>query len=288
MSTFSRANRIWRKACYRLYSDLLMPNRLDLFDRLLQTAIDCGYETHSILSFWQLLEAGRRLSGKKYLILRHDVDTDAATACRMWGLERKRDVLSSFYFRLSTLSPSLMKEMHASGVEASYHYEEVATVSKHKGLTTVDDVYHELARMREMFRLNLFRLREQTGLPMLSAASHGDFTNRKLGIPNTVILADNAFRNQVDIKVEAYDQALMSHVTSRHSDKAYPVFWAPDDPLSAFRRGEKVVHILTHPRQWHAAPSVNLSDDLSRAWEGARYCLKAARRSRNLDGAPLN
>src|SRR6266700_6209585 len=80
LSTFSRANRIWRKACYRLYSDLLMPNRLDLFDRLLQTAIDCGYETHSILSFWQLLEAGRRLSGKKYLILRHDVDTDAATA----------------------------------------------------------------------------------------------------------------------------------------------------------------------------------------------------------------
>ena len=71
-----------------------MPNRLDLLDRLLQTAIDCGYETHSILSFWQLLEAGRRLSGKKYLILRHEVDTDAATACRMWGLERKRDVLS--------------------------------------------------------------------------------------------------------------------------------------------------------------------------------------------------
>jgi hypothetical protein len=285
---FGTPNRIWRKACYRLYSDLLMPSRLELFDRLLQTAVDGGYETHSILSFWQLLEAGRRLSGKKYLILRHDVDTDAATACRMWELERKRNVISSFYFRLSTLSPSLMSEMHASGVEASYHYEEVATISKQRGLTTVRDVYDQLPEIREMFKLNLFRLRERTGLLMLSAASHGDFVNRKLGITNTVILADKTFRDEVNIKVEAYDQALMSYVTSRHSDRAYPVFWAPDDPLSALRRGEEVVHILTHPRQWHAAPSVNLSDNLGRAWEGARYYFKSARRNRNLDGVTLN
>ncbi len=270
---FGTPNQIWRKACYRVYSDLLMPNRLDLFDRLLQTAVDCGYETHSILSFWQLLETGRRIPGKKYLILRHDVDTDPVTARRMWELERKRNVLSSFYFRLSTFSPSLMREMHASGVEASYHYEEVATVSKLKGLTTVADVYHELPQMRDMFRCNLFRVREQSGLPMLSAAAHGDFLNRRLGIPNTVILAEKSFRREVNIRVEAYDQSFMSQVTARHCDKAYPVLWAPSDPLTALRQGNEVVYILTHPRQWRAVATVNLSDDLGRLWQGVRYYL---------------
>jgi hypothetical protein len=265
---------------YRLYSDLMMPDRLDLFDRLLQTALDCGYQTHSILSFWELVEAGNQLSDGKYLILRHDVDTDSDTARRMWELERKRKVLSSFYFRLSTFSPSLLREMHASGTEVSYHYEEVATVSKQRGLTTVDDVYRHLVQMQELFKSNLFGLREQTGLPMLSVASHGDFINRKLGIPNTIVLADKAFRSEVNIKVEAYDQSLMSHVTSRHSDRAYPVFWSPDDPLNALRRGETVVHILTHPRQWRATARINVLDDLGRMWQGARYHLMA--RSRNL------
>jgi hypothetical protein len=256
-----------------------MPSRLDLFYRLLQTALDNGYETHSIFSFWQLLKNGGQVPSKKYLILRHDVDTDAVTARRMWELEQNRGVVSSFYFRLSTLSPALMKDMHASGVEASYHYEEVATVSKQKGLTTADEVHRELPRMREMFRRNLFRLREQTGLPMLTAAAHGDFANRRLGITNTIILADKAFRIEVKIAAEAYDRDLMDHVTSRHSDKPYPVFWAPDDPLNALREGSQVVHILTHPRHWRVAPTINLLDDLDRFSQGVRYRWAAASRS---------
>jgi hypothetical protein len=256
-----------------------MPSRLDSYDGLLQAALDSGYETHSLLSFWQLLETGRPVSGKKYLILRHDVDTDAVTARRMWELERKHAALSAFYFRLSTLSPSLMTEIHASGAEVGYHYEELATVSKEKGLTTAADVYRELPHMRERFRRNLFRLRERTGLPMLTAASHGDFANRKLGIANTVILADRAFRNEVNIVVEAYDQDLMDHVTSRHSDKPWPTLWTPDDPRNALRQGKEVVHILTHPRQWRAVPTDNLLDDLGRLWQGVRYHFTAATRS---------
>jgi hypothetical protein len=278
MGAFSTVNSVWKRVWYRIYSDLLMPSRLSGYDRLLETALDHGYETHSIISFWQLLATGRRIAGKKYLILRHDVDTDAVTAGRMWELERQRNAVSSFYFRLSTFSPSLMKEMHLSGFEASYHYEELATVTKKKGLTTSDEVFRELPRMRQMFKCNLFSLRERTGLPMLTAASHGDFANRKLGIANTLVLADDKFRSEVNIVVEAYDRALMNAVTSGHSDKAYPVFWTPDDPLKALREGKEVVHILTHPRQWRAVPTYNVLDNLGRLWEGARYRFAAATR----------
>jgi len=266
-------------AQHRVYSDFFMPSRFDDLDRLLRIALDCGYETHSIISFWQLLKNAGLARGKKYLILRHDIDTDPLTASRMWEAEQKYGVVSSFYFRLSTLSPSLMKEMHESGVEASYHYEEVATVSKEKGLATAKEVDSELSYIRERFKSNLLRLREQTGLPMLTAASHGDFVNRKLRIANTVILADQVFRDEVNIIVEAYDRALVDPVTSRHSDKAYPVFWSPDDPLNAFRKGTDVVYILLHPRQWRAMASYNLLDNAGRMWQGIRYRLATAARS---------
>jgi hypothetical protein len=278
MGKLTSVQRAYRSAAHRVYADLLMPNRLRSFDHLLQVAKDCGYEMYSVLSFWLLIDSGRYDPDKKYVILRHDVDTDVQTARRLWEIENRRGVHSSFYFRLSTWAPSLMKDIHASGSEASYHYEEVATVVKQKGLTTIAEVRRELPRIREMFKHNLFRLREQTNLPMLSVASHGDFANRKLGVQNTIILDDGAFRRETGIKVEAYDDALTSRISSRHSDKAYPVFWVPDDPITAFRMGDSVVQILVHPRQWCASALINLADDLGRLWEGTRYKLLTCNR----------
>lgn len=288
MGLLDGADRAVKAGWNRLYANFLMPARLDEYERLLRAALGCEYQVHSIVSFWQQLQGGRApLRGTNHLILRHDVDTDPATAEQMWRVERKLGVSSTYYFRLSTLSFSLMKEMDDSGFEASYHYEEVATVAKQRGLSTPGDVYRELPRMRAIFSDNLRRLREQTGLPMITAASHGDFINRKLGIANTVMLDDKAFRAEVGISLEAYDQELNTHVTSRHADRPYPLFWYPDDPLSAITRREPVILVLTHPRQWRASPAENLSQDFGRLWEGARYRITATAR-RAFHSAPLS
>ncbi len=69
-------------------------------------------------------------------MLRHDVDTDPGTAAAMWDIERELGVESSYFFRLSTLAPALMADIAAGGSEASYHYEEVATVAKRRRLRT--------------------------------------------------------------------------------------------------------------------------------------------------------
>src|SRR5262249_27513079 len=150
--------------------------------------LDCGYVSYSISGFWRALNLGEL--APKCLILRHDVDTDVATAEQMWRAETKLGCISSYYFRLSTFTPALMREMHHAGFEASYHYEEIAAVAKSSGLTTAAQVRAALPVIRNLFRINLSSLRSRTGLPMTSVASHGDFVNRRLAISNTTILED--------------------------------------------------------------------------------------------------
>ncbi len=133
---------------------------------------------------------------------------------------------------------------------------------------------------RDLFRRNLEALRSATGLPMQVVAAHGDFMNRRLGILNSAILADEAFRRDVGVVLETYDNSFMRHVTSRHADMQHPTYWAPEDPRAALVRLEPVVYLLVHPRPWHVVRAVNARDDLLRAWESLRHATGPARRAR--------
>jgi hypothetical protein len=267
-----------RPAAQRLYADFLMPSRLDSFERLLRTIVEAGYTVTSVEAFARQQVNGVSGTPERTLILRHDVDTDPVTARSMWQIEHRLGIVGSFYFRLSTLDAELMAAIAEAGGSASYHYEEIATVAKRRRLRTPAEVEACLPEAQAEFRDNLFRLRALTGLPMEIVASHGDFVNRRIGVPNWRLLVDEAFRRSVGIVAEVYDQALMAPVTSRHSDTLYPRFWVPASPLAAVSQGEPVVYILVHPRHWRAAPAENLRDDLRRVAEGIAHALP--RRSR--------
>jgi hypothetical protein len=257
---------------YRTYSDFLMSDRLDSYEALIQEALERGYRFHSILSFFQLLVNQELEASENYVVLRHDVDTDTATARQMWGREVRLGIRSSsYYFRLSTLDIPLMQEIQQAGHEASYHYEELSEMVKAKGFSGPQEVAEVMPRIKESFRRNITRLRETTGLPMLTVAAHGDFVNRRLGISNQVILEDLEFRRRMNILAEAYDETLMRHVTSRHSDTHYPYFWLHGDPEAAIRSAGHVVHILMHPRHWHASVLANIRDDAERIWQDVAY-----------------
>ena len=262
-----------RTAAQRLYADFRMPSRLDSFERLLRAFVEAGYAVTSIEAFARrLLDSGAGTT-ERTLILRHDVDTDPATARAMWQIEHRLGVAGSYYFRLSTLDADLMAAIAEAGGSASYHYEEIATVAKRRRLRTSAEVEACLPEAQAEFRENLLRLRTLTGLPMEIVASHGDFVNRRLGVPNWRLLVDDAFRRSVGIVAEVYDQALMAPVTSRHSDTLYPRFWLPASPLAAVLQGDPVVYVLVHPRHWRTAPAENLRDDLRRVAEGIAYAL---------------
>ncbi len=259
---------------FRIYSDFFMPSRLWIYEQLLREALDRGYEVHSVASFWEALKSGGPTAGQRYLILRHDIDTDLKTARAMWRIERKLAARATYYFRLSTLDVALMQEIHQSGGEASYHYEEIATIGKEKGLDTKDQIARLMPVIRERFAVNVRDVRNKTGLPIHTVASHGDFLNRKLGIINCEILRDDSLRVTLGIELEAYDEAMMRHVTARHSDTLAPVFWKPQDPFFSIRNGEEVVYVLTHPRHWRTDPKGNALDNLKRVWEECCYHLR--------------
>jgi len=260
-----------RTALNRIYADFLMPSRLPTFRRLLSAFVEADYDVVSIEQYRDRLNAAGGAPGQRTVILRHDIDTDPGTGRRMWEIERDLGVGGSFFFRLSTLDVPLMQAIAGSGSHASYHYEELATVAKRHRLRSRSAIDDHLQEIRSEFLRNVASLRAQTGLPIDIVASHGDFVNRRLGIPNWSFLTDEGFRREAGIELETYDEAMMGHVTSRHSDTLHPRYWLPETPLAAIDRGESVIYLLVHPRHWRVSRRLNALDDLGRLRESVAY-----------------
>jgi hypothetical protein len=261
----------------RVYADFLLPSRLEDFRAVLRHAIARGYVFHSVASYWRVLQSGER-KDSRVAVLRVDVDTDPGTAGELFRSARELGVAGSYYFRLSTFDVDLMRLIDRHGSEVSYHFEEIATMAKERRLRSREAVVRVLPEIRRRFLRNLSDLRQRVGAPMRTVASHGDFVNRRLRMPNLELL-DEATRAAGQIEVEAYDAAFYSDgFTSRCGDRSFKIGeppgsakWRPIDPRDAFDRGERAVHILTHPRQWRSSVTVNLVDDVRRMWEGVRY-----------------
>jgi hypothetical protein len=254
----------WSSVRNRMYADFGMPSRLGEYRALLETALEHGYEVCSLRRICKQLEEGLR-PDKRYLVLRHDVDTGVRTAREMWRIEQQLGISGSYYFRLRTLSVPLMHAIEEHGGEASYHFEELSTVAKRRRVRRRDQVGAILPAARELFAENLTRLRRQTGLRMEIVAGHGDWINKQLGVTNSQLLTSESFRREVGIEAEAYDPALMNAVL-KHSDGPYPRTWLWDgrDPCGSIRSSCLAIQVLVHPRHWQVEPVVNVLDNASR------------------------
>jgi hypothetical protein len=261
----------------RVYYDFFMPSRLDDLHDLIIRAGQLGYEFLTLEQFYAVHERSRVNPDARYVLLRHDVDTDPLGARLMHEIEYGLGVVGTYYFRLKTVDPSLMRVLFSRGNEVGYHYEELATLVKRRGHGPSTAWATLIPDAREAFVANIARLRTDTGLPIVTAASHGDFVNRKLGVTNTVVLDDPEFRRRAEIMLEAYDQVFTTQVSSRHSDDSGPTFWVGgSSPLDAFHRGEPVVYVLIHPGHWRASLGASIRNDGSRVLDGACFYLRLA------------
>ena len=73
-----------RRIRNRIYSDFVMRSRLPAYGQLLELALDAGYRICSVGEAWRLITAGGLVPTDRYIVLRHDVDTDPRTAAAMW------------------------------------------------------------------------------------------------------------------------------------------------------------------------------------------------------------
>ncbi len=230
----------------RLYGDYLMPSRLGKYEDLVRAAKDLGYDQLSLREFLCPPPAdGRGLT----MVHRHDIDSDLRTAAKMFAIEVRHGVTASYYFRLSTLDYGLMREIEAYGSEASYHFEEVAAFAKRHHIHDADVLRSRFPAIRVQFRHNLERIERALQRKLVTVASHGDFANRRLDVINHEILQDAAFRERCGIVCEAYDPDLLDQFDLYISDRPYPVYFHPQDPMSALGR-YRCVCLLTHPVQW--------------------------------------
>lgn len=256
----------------RIYSDCFLPTRLLEYENLIIKALENKYKVISIEQFYKTFVINKNNDGSKYLIMRHDIDTDVSTAKLMFEVERKLKVYSSYYFRLSTVCILFMKEIYKYGSEVGYHYEEIASYAKKNRIRNPEQIYSKMEDIQKIFSRNLEFLRNSTDIPMEIVASHGDFVNRYLKIANHELLKDYEFRAKNNIKLEVYDDNIMKYVTSRYSDAGYPMFWMSNSPhWEAIDNNSPVIYILTHPRHWKANITENIKDDFMRLYEGIKY-----------------
>ncbi|MBZ2207627.1 hypothetical protein I4X03_010180 [Massilia sp. R798] len=254
----------------RLYSDYLMPSRLPAYEQFIIAARELGYTQTSLRDFHASISRGSVHEEQKVVVHRHDIDTDLRTARKLFELEKKYQIRSSFYFRLSTLDFSFMREIEDYGSEASYHYEELATFAKKHRIRDAACIQARMPEIRESFSRNFRAIERQLGAKMTTVASHGDFANRRLKLNNTEVLNDQQLRDSCGIRCEAYDQALLQSFDFYVADRPHPKYYHPSHPNDALGTYQRIC-FLTHPRQFETNWIANTRDNLFRLYEGARW-----------------
>lgn len=253
----------------RLYCDYLMPSQLAGYENVVRAAHKAGYTQTSVRGYFGLVREGR-CPPDKVIVHRHDIDTDLRTTRKLFEIEKKHGITSSFYFRLSTLDFNLMREIEEYGSEASYHYEELATYAKKNKIKDPTALRNRMPEIRSDFIANFSRIEQRLGKKMRTVASHGDFANRRLKVNNTEILDDPQLREDCGIGCEAYDRALLDHIDIYIADRPAPQYYYPISPFDAIR-GHRRICLLTHPRQVETNWKENTKDNLLRFYEGLAW-----------------
>jgi len=253
----------------RLYYDYLMPSQFAAYGGLIDAANRAGYCHISVRQYHDTLSRSLPMPDK-LIVHRHDIDTDLRTTRKLFEINKKYGVKSSFYFRLSTLDIDLMHEIEEYGSEASYHYEELATYAKKHRIKDVAVLRDHLPRIRDEFYANFCAIEGRLRKKMQTVASHGDFANRKLKLSNTEILADQQLRQRCGIEVEAYDRILMENIDIYIADRPARQSYYPMNPLEALDRHRRI-YLLTHPRQMESNWQANTKENLCRVYEAVTW-----------------
>ena len=250
----------------RIYSDYIMPSRLDEYEKIIINILNHGYKCITLREYSYKLK-NNLLGEKKYFINRHDIDTDVNTAKDLFKIEKKYNIKATYYFRLTTLDFDFMKNLEDYGSEASYHFEEIASFCKKHHINSKEEVIRRLSDIRILFKKNFITIESKLGVKLQTVCAHGDFVNRKLQITNSIITKDIELRKELGIKSEVYDDDLMKSFDIYISDRPYPYFYNPEN-IFKYIGNKKTICFLSHPRHWKTNLIENSKDNIKRLYEG--------------------
>jgi hypothetical protein len=258
--------RVWQ----RFYADYLFGSRLEEFARLIGVALERGYRYLPMIEFYHLFCSRANLAEQRIFLHRHDIDTDPRTARLLFEIEKAHGIRSTYYFRLSTLDYALMRDIDKYGSEVGYHFEEVATFCKRKGIASPERARAAMVDIRRLFLENFTRLERTFGRKIRSVAAHGDFANRRLGITNSELL-DAELRYELGIEFDAYDPEIRAARPLRISDTLMPIGYLGMSPFEAVDRNYPVISLLIHPRHWRTSLLANTRENARRIYEAVHW-----------------
>lgn len=247
----------------RVYADFLKEPRFKEYEYIIRLAVEKGYIVTSVIDYYR----NYMNKDEKVLILRHDIDVDKKGARIFFEIERKYNVKASYYFRLSTIDYSLMDDIVRYGSEVGYHYEELATYCKRNKIKSklsitekdLENIYNEFVSNLNLYFKNY---------AIKSIASHGDFYNRHLGLPNHYLFEKYSYNN-LGIEVETYNKELLESLDAYVSDARLKPFWRDGySVVDAINHNKKKILFLSHPANWNGFTFENLKENLKRLYEG--------------------
>jgi len=253
-----------------------MKSRLYLYEEILKEAINNGYEIISMIDYLNRLSREVIKSSDLIIINRHDIDNHLEVAKKMYEIEKRLGVSGTYFFRLETLDKEFMQRLATDRFEVGYHFENIANYCKMNPVKNFSDLsLNELSYIEEEFKFELGKIREKFNLSIDNVASHGDFVNRFLKVPNQTILNSN-LRNQMSIMSEAYDQVYFMNSSIYLSDCKFPEVFAYDgDILEDLKlRRFPIIYVLTHPNNWEVSLFETLKDVVFRFTEGILFQLR--------------
>ncbi|MEW9096119.1 MAG: hypothetical protein AB2417_13650 [Clostridiaceae bacterium] len=245
----------------RIYVDFIMPHRFDEYKEILKYAVNKGYYLTSMIDYYN--NHYNKIDDAKIIILRHDVDDDLKGTKKFLEIEKELKVKSSYYFRVNTFDNEIANEIIDCGSEVGYHYEELATYCKKNKIKNKDSLGDEdMNSIYEMFKNNITSKFKDYDIKTI--ASHGDFYNREIGVPNHHIFKYFKY-DDLGILIEAYDENLLNSFQSYIADDMYRPFWKNNVSIyDSIENNDKRILLLTHSCNWHSNKLENLKKNFNR------------------------
>ena len=258
----------------RFHQDYLSGDRLSEYEDLIVCALNSGYQCIALSDLVKLLQNGEVIRGQKYLILRHDIDSDVLKARKFVEINKRLNVRSSFYLRLNTFNDALVEDILDAGLDLGYHFEELSDAAIENGWSSARDV--DIQECRNRFLKNLEFLRQKYSIPLDNICSHGEFANRAIALTNNHFLSAE-FLSSVGVSVDAYNTQLREAIDAFVSDTFRPQSYIPHDPTIHFHQGTQIVQLLIHPRHWGGNLIENAKLDGARVYRGVKYFVNQLR-----------
>ena len=258
-----------RTVLKRIWFDYFLRNRINDYEHLIKTALNKGFKIMSHSQFYDLVKKNE-IGNQKILMIRQDIDSDP-TYCKEWlYIEKKYMIHTSYYFRLCTIDIQMMNEIIEYGSDCGYHYEELATFAKRHKIKSSQEIQDHFKAIRIEFKNNLLALETKLGKKIKYIASHGDFANRKLKMPNHAFV-NREFLDENGLTFEAYDREFLDNYNINIMDAFGPKYYVGRiSQLQALDQFQ-IVHLLLHPKNWKSSFYWNTYENFKRFREGISY-----------------